>query len=184
MISFEVQVDASSWGWATVLVHTKDRVLKIPCSADGGDTLGALAKAFAQISETEHKKIEVDCYGEPENSLIVLRRRGSELEVTIKRFQWEGDGAPQDMIHRAVSSGKSKDWDKMQQARNKKAKLRQRGPFVEAMRSLVESFQRIEDQIGGEQYKGAWGFPFPSGELTVMRQFLSADSSNGGEIME
>lgn len=184
MIRFEVQIDALSRGWATVLVHTKDRILKIPCSYLGGDTLGQLAEAFAQLSESKQRKIEVDCYGEPENSLIALRRSGGELEVTIKRFQWEGDGAPEHIRNRACSSGKRTDWEQMKQARNKKARLRQRGPFVEAMRSLVQSFQHIEDQIGGEQYERAWGFAFPSAELAEMKKFLFGHSLNGGEGME
>ena len=143
VIRLEVQIDAFP-GWATVVLHTKARVLDIPCSDLGGDSLGELARAFVKLMEIEHKRVEIDCYGEPQNTLIALHRRGSDLEVTIKRFSWEGDGAPEDTIRRAIRSGKPKEWKKMERARNKKAKLRERGPFVDAMRSLAESFQRID----------------------------------------
>ncbi len=55
VIRFEVQMDASESGWATILVHTKTRVFKMPCSDLGGDSLGELARAFAELAESDNK---------------------------------------------------------------------------------------------------------------------------------
>lgn len=107
-----------------------------------------------QLLGDAHGKVEADCCGEPENALIKLQRDESELEVAVKRYHWEGDCAPQDVVHRAIKSGKIRDWDELRQARNKKVALRQFGPFVEAIRSLVQSFQYLEDRIGSKQYEG------------------------------
>ncbi len=97
-------------------------------------------------------------------------------------FSWEGDHAPADTIRRAHRTGGDKDWLKMQRARNKKAKLRQSGSFVEAMRSLVQSFQIVENQLDHDQYKRAWGFEYPSAELAEIRRFLSQPSPSGGAL--
>ena len=173
MIRFEIQIDDASPGWATIVLHTDNRKSTIPCSNLGGDCVGEIASAFITLAEgDERAAVEVDCYGEPENTLIRLKKNGPHVEVSVTRFSWEGDRASEAKIQRAIKTGKPKDWAKMQRSRNKKAQLRHSTPLTEAIASLVQAFQSIEDRLGAKGYESAWGFEFPSTRLANLRPHL------------
>lgn len=173
MIRFELQIESASPGWATILLHTDNHKTTIPCSEFGGDCLGEITRAFLALAEgDERAAAEIDCNGEPENTLIRLKKNGLNVEVSVTRYSWEGDRASEAKIQRAIKTGKPKDWAKMQRSRNKKTQLRHSSALTETIASLVQAFQSIEDRLGTKQYESIWGFEFPSTQLANLQQHL------------
>ncbi|HNO79788.1 MAG TPA: hypothetical protein PKN33_17205 [Phycisphaerae bacterium] len=171
MVRFEIQLDQASPGWATILLRTDERTLTIPCSSVGGDCLDEIVRAFISLAEGDHRaSATVGCYGEPECTVLRLKRRGEILEISATCFSWEGDRAQTAKVQRALNSMKPKDWAKMIDSRNKSAKLRQSAALDETIASLIQAFQAIEKQHGANGYKSIWGFEFPSAELATLGQ--------------
>lgn len=182
MLQLSVAIPSDSVAWARIIVQTKDCVIELPCSDLGGDSLAELAGAFAGMAEADGKKFEVECYGEPQLAIVAVRRRQSEMELTLKMLSDEGDGAPAEVRQRAIWSGRGRpaDWKKLQRDRSRsghQVRLRCGGDFLEVSTGLLGSFQDLLDRLGKQGYERSWGFPCPEHALAAVRAFLSASGS-------
>ncbi|MBN1341499.1 MAG: hypothetical protein JXQ73_02405 [Phycisphaerae bacterium] len=177
VIRLEVQVDFETYGWAAVLIQTKDRALEIACSYLGGDTVADMARGFAELIESPNRRVEVSCYGEPGDSTLKLKRRDDDLEIGLKRYAWEGDGAPKRVVNRAMRSTSNKHWQEMLDGRHKPSALNGIMPFRDALAMFCDSIQKAVDKHGAKAYEASWGFPWPSKELAAIRRFLDDTST-------
>ncbi len=166
MIKFRLHLEPTRW--ASLTLTAANRTIEICCTDDGDDCLGDLVRAFARLA-AGGGKTEVHCYTEPGEVRVALRRSGADVHLTVKRFSWEGDGAPRKLWDRATRTGKKRDWEKMSRACDRRASLRYRGNFRKALKSFLDAYDAAVSEIGVENYGACWRHPYPAQAVDVIR---------------
>jgi len=175
---FGVSIDFNTAGWGNIIVETKDKKLELLCSGDTEDPIKELSRGLVEFTQGLDIAIEISCHEEPGDHVLRLRRRSDNLEISIKHFNWEGDGVPERSFRKAMSSDNKQAWEKMTRRRNGKVKLRGTISFRKAVFMFHKSLQAISGQYGPKAYESSWGYPFPDKEYSEIGQFLKMDHGN------
>lgn len=143
-IQLELDIDRYSVGWAMFeFVYKKTRT---PITASYEiDSLGNFVRALSQLLDHPQKVYVLFSDEQDWGWQLSMSRKADDINFRIKK-------APYDGVHFPQSFTASK------------SRLRYHGPWIDALRSLVNGFSAGLEQLGIDGYERQWGYDFPRDE--------------------